>query len=68
MYVRVGSTNRHADTDLIDELRRFSRSESFDGLPFAASSSEAIDFRAASELCSGIRKLSKSDLATLAQV
>lgn len=27
--VRVGSTNRHADRELVEELRRFARSETF---------------------------------------
>jgi predicted HTH transcriptional regulator len=30
VYVRVGSTNRRADAELIDELRRFARNEGFD--------------------------------------
>ena len=34
MYVRVGSTNRRADAELIEALRRFSRGEGFDEQPF----------------------------------
>jgi predicted HTH transcriptional regulator len=30
VYVRVGSTNRRADGELLEELRRFARGESFD--------------------------------------
>ena len=30
VYVRVGSTNRRADRELIEELRRFSRGEAYD--------------------------------------
>ena len=33
VYVRVGSTNRKADRDLIDELRRFVRGEAYDEQP-----------------------------------
>lgn len=32
-YVRVGSTNRRADRELIEELRRFSRGKAFDEQP-----------------------------------
>ncbi len=64
-YVRVGSTNRRADRELIDELRRFSRGEPFDGTPMLELDSEAIDFRAASESFAPIRRLKRSDLETL---
>ncbi|MDD9945741.1 MAG: putative DNA binding domain-containing protein, partial [Myxococcales bacterium] len=64
-YVRVGSTNRRADRDLIEELRRFSRGESFDEQAMPDLDSEAIDFRAASESFSELRKLKRSDLTTL---
>ena len=30
VYVRVGSTNRRADSELIDELRRFASAETLD--------------------------------------
>lgn len=48
-YVRVGSTNRRADRELIEELRRFARGEAFDEQAMPDLDSEAIDFRAASE-------------------
>ena len=64
-YVRVGSTNRRADEDLIAEMRRFSRGESFDKRPMPNLDSESIDFRAASESFAEIRKLSPSDLDVL---
>jgi predicted HTH transcriptional regulator len=47
--MRVGSTNRRADAELIGELRRFARGEGFDEQPMSGLDSEAIDFRAASE-------------------
>ena len=64
-YVRVGSANRRADEDLIAEMRRFSRGESFDKRPMPNLDSESIDFRAASESFAEIRKLSPSDLDAL---
>lgn len=64
-FVRVGSTNRRADTDLIEEMRRSVRGESFDEQPMPDLDSEAIDFRAASELFSERRALTRRDLETL---
>lgn len=64
-YVRVGSTNRRADKELIDELQRFKRGESYDAQPMPDSSSEAIDFLAASESFSEFRALKRRDYETL---
>lgn len=64
-YIRVGSTNRLADSIMINELQRVTRSEAYDELPMLDLDSEAIDFRVASELFSDYRKLKKSDLETL---
>jgi ATP-dependent DNA helicase RecG len=65
VYVRVGSTNRRADADLIGELRRFSRGEAFDEQPMPGFDSEALDFRAASESFAPVRALSRRDLETI---
>lgn len=65
VYVRVGSTNRRADADLIEEIRRSVRGEGFDEQAMQNLNSEAIDFRAASELFSHQRTLKKRDLETL---
>jgi predicted HTH transcriptional regulator len=65
VYVRVGSSNRQADSELIAELRRFASGESYDEEPLPDLDSEAIDFRAASELFASKRKLKKTDLDTL---
>ena len=65
VYVRVGSTNRRADAELIDELRRFARGEGFDEQPMPGLDSEALDFRAASESFAAFRKLARRDLETL---
>jgi predicted HTH transcriptional regulator len=64
-YVRVGSTNRRADAELIQELRRVARGEGFDEQPMPDLDSEALDFRAASESFAPVRKLTKRDLDTL---
>lgn len=64
-YVRVGSTNRRADAELIAEMRRYTLGESFDEQPLPALDSEAIDFRVASECFASVRKLVRRDLATL---
>jgi len=65
VYVRVGSTNRRADRELIEELRRFVRGETFDEQAMLGVDSEALDFRAASESFAPVRKLVRSDLETL---
>lgn len=64
-YVRVGSTNRRADEELIAEMRRSARGEAFDERPLVELHSEAIDFRAASEWFAPLRKLRRRDLETL---
>lgn len=65
VYVRVGSTNRRADRELVEELRRFARGEVFDEQPMPGIDSEALDFRAASESFAPVRKLRRPDLETL---
>ncbi|MFN0149802.1 MAG: RNA-binding domain-containing protein [bacterium] len=65
VYVRVGSTNRRADAEMIEELRRFARGEGFDEQPMPGLDSEAIDFRAASESFAPFRTLARRDLETL---
>ena len=64
-YVRVGSTNRRADAQLIAEMHRFAKGESFDERPMPALDSEALDFRVASELFSPVRKLTRRNVDTL---
>jgi ATP-dependent DNA helicase RecG len=65
VYVRVGSSNRRADHEMIEELRRFARGEAFDEQPMPGLDSEVLDFRAASESFAPVRKLARRDLATL---
>lgn len=64
-YVRVGASNRLADEALREELKRTARNESYDELPVPTLSSEAIDFRAASELFAPVRRLRREDLESL---
>ena len=64
-YVRVGSTNRRADAELVQELRRAARGESFDEQPLPELDSYAVDFRAASECFAPVRTLDRRDLETL---
>lgn len=64
-FVRVGSTNRRADADLVAEMRRFAHGESFDEQPMLDLSADDIDFEAASAAFVGVRKLRGSDLETL---
>jgi ATP-dependent DNA helicase RecG len=64
-YIRIGSTNRLADSVMIQELQRVTRLESYDEQPIMELNSEAIDFRAASELFSGFKKLHQSHLEIL---
>ena len=65
VFIRVGSTNRMADTAFINELQRVMRSESYDEQPLPELNSEAINFRVASEFFSEYRKLKQSDLISL---
>lgn len=64
-YVRVGSTNRRADADLIGEMQRFARGDAFDEQPIPELDSQAIDFRVASESFAPVRKLARKDLESL---
>lgn len=52
VYIRLGSTNRKADSDTIESIKRSARNVAFDEQPYPEINSEAIDFRVASELFS----------------
>ena len=65
VYVRVGSSNRRADRDMIEELRRFARGEAYDEQTMPEFDSEALDFRVASESFAPVRRLGRADLETL---
>ena len=64
-YVRVGSTNRRADRELVAEMRRVSYGEGFDEQPLPDFDSEAIDIDVFSELFSEYRRVSNRDLGIL---
>ncbi len=64
-YVRVGSTNRQADAQLIAEMQRFAIGETFDEWPMPEVNSEAVDFGLASESFAPVRKLRRRHLETL---
>ncbi len=63
--IRVGSTNRKADSFLIDEMRRFAPAASFDEQPMPDLNSEAIDFRVTSEFFQPFRQITLQGLQTL---
>jgi predicted HTH transcriptional regulator len=65
VYIRVGASNRRADPQMRAELERTSRNEAYDELPVPGLSSEAIDFRAASELFAPVRRIRRRDLVSL---
>jgi len=65
VYVRVGSKNRRADRELIEEMRRTARASGFDEEPVPGLNSEAIDFRAASESFAPFKRLRRADLEIL---
>ena len=64
-YVRVGSTNRKADAELIEEMRRVSRRTGFDEQPFIGIDAEDIDMEFVSESFSDVRRVTDLDLETL---
>lgn len=57
VFIRVGSTNRKADALQIDELKRLNWMNAFDEQAIPDLKSEAIDFRAASELFAPYRQM-----------
>lgn len=65
VYVRLGSTNRQADRELVAELRRSVEGGSFDELPMPALSSDDLDLKAAQAHFKGKRALDEQGLLTL---
>jgi len=63
--VRIGSTNRQADSPLRKELARWVEYRSFDEEPMPEINPEAIDFRVASGLFSGLREWSENKMESL---
>ena len=65
VYVRLGSTNRQADVDLIQELRRSALGAVFDEQPLGELKPDSLDFQGVAACFSRHRKLVKKDLETL---
>jgi predicted HTH transcriptional regulator len=65
VYVRLGSSNRQADADLIAELRRGVMGVTFDEQVLPDMNAEAIDFPAVVASFTPQRKLLEQDLQTL---
>ena len=65
VYVRLGSTNRQADVDLIQELRRSAIGAAFDEQALPEMEIGDLDFNGAVTCFSRQRKLVKKDLETL---
>ena len=65
VYIRLGSTNRVADRELIAELRRSAEGISFDELPMPGLSTEELDLEAAKEMFGQERSLGENELHTL---
>mgnify|MGYP000987599374 CR=1 FL=1 len=66
VYIRLGSTNRVADKETIENIKLGARNTAYDELPYPNLNSEAIDFRVASELFSErSRTLDNAALKTL---
>lgn len=65
VYVRLGSTNRQADRELVTELRRSVEGGSFDELPMPDLSADDLDLKAAQTFFKGKRELDEQGLLTL---
>ncbi|WP_454780317.1 ATP-binding protein [Legionella sp. WA2022007384] len=65
IYVRLGSTNRQADQELITELHRRSEGVNFDEMPMPELSVDDVDITKAQELFSDIKSLNEKNLLTL---
>ncbi len=65
VYVRLGSTNRQADRELIAELRRSVEGISFDEMPMPDLSIDDLDLDAARRAFAGVRELNEQALITL---
>jgi ATP-dependent DNA helicase RecG len=65
VYVRLGSSNRQADRELIAELRRSVEGVAFDEMPMPELTVDDLDIAAARKLFKDRRKLDKQELLTL---
>ncbi len=65
VYVRLGSTNRKADRELIAELKRSAEGIAFDEMPLPELNADSLDIAAAKALFKDQRELSEKELLTL---
>lgn len=65
VYVRLGSSNRQADRELVGELRRSAEGIAFDELPMPELSIEDLDLNEARRIFEGRRKLTDREMLTL---
>ena len=65
VYVRLGSSNRQADRELIAELRRGVEGVAFDEMPMPALTLEDLDVKAAREIFGETRRLDEKTMTTL---
>lgn len=65
VYVRLGSTSRQADPQLIGELRRSAQGLTFDEMPMPQLSVDDLDLVSARQLFQGISPLDEQALRTL---
>ena len=64
-YVRLGSTNRRADRELIEELARSSRGEAFDERAEPDADMGVLDLDALRDAFAGTREIRRADFKTL---
>jgi ATP-dependent DNA helicase RecG len=65
VYVRLGASNRRADPELIEEMRRSTRFESFDELPYPSETVDSLSFETVRAEFASTRKVRRADLAVL---
>ncbi len=65
VYVRLGSSNRQADRELVGELRRSAEGVSYDELPMPELSEDDLDLKTARRLFKVRRALDEQELLTL---
>ncbi|MEI8295644.1 MAG: ATP-binding protein [Alphaproteobacteria bacterium] len=64
-YIRVGSSNRLADLQMIEELQRLGKRRSFEEEQLIALTTDAVDFDPIANCFKPIRQLKKTDLISL---
>ncbi|MBN1192812.1 MAG: putative DNA binding domain-containing protein [Coriobacteriia bacterium] len=64
-FVRLGSTNRKADAQLVAEMARSAQGVGFDELPVAELGVDAIDIGTVRSAFGGVRDIRRADLKTL---